>query len=868
MISEHVMNLPSKMDDLQSMSSLAVDESIASRSIIVFSKLSAKIEPDTINLSVQDTRAMVARVQKVINVECVEGLSDGTFVMSGSYEQIVKCHGILCQLLSQSNDSIRTRRVVNRQTTSDQERKVIETHSRRNEAEEGKKKVYTERKKEFIETEKASAHEQRRQKSAKDVEIVSQETHHDKATKDMMTCMKFALVDEQQMKELRKAVLEINKMFPVTLERAPDRQSWQILGELTTIEEILQILEGKIKIKRLDPRSDDQTDDDDVDVDDDTNDNGKDNLDDGNSETDDHSEYDDDDDDSSQKLEHDLGYVKVSVYRGDITDENSDAIVNAANQHLSHDAGVAKAIVSKGGSPIQDECRRIVFAKGEIKTGEAIITHSGNLNCKMVIHAVGPNWNGNDKDNDKALLAKACMASLQQAEKYGFKSIAFPAISSGINGMSKNVCAKIMFDVVEEYNNSTPPSRAFKVNDVRFVNNDVKTVNIFQREFRARYGQGKVRLEPELTRKTISSMLDRAKHVDGLSDGSSNQQATWRKEESRGRAISMISSQASPVFQSYDDSSPYVSWKLLEPQSERPSHRQQSSHSNPSKASKTPPNPYYKASTALSNPSKASKTPSSPYKAITTPPNPSKASTPPNPYKTSTTLISPYKASTKSSPMLSGGYGGARPKQKSSQGTGHEQDKLLSSKKRFKDDPECPICLTNIRQPKTLPKCKHTFCKRCLDEALRKSPKCPLCRDPVRSRHIGNQPDGSMPVRSRHIGNQPDGSMPVRSRHIGNQPDGSMIHRDEQFSLPGYEQYGTIVIQYSFNGGIQGPDHPNPGQRLVFTVGRSITLGMDNQIVWGDIPHKTFAHNGGNYGYPDQTYLSEVQQILKAMLTR
>lgn len=117
--------------------------------------------------------------------------------------------------------------------------------------------------------------------------------------------------------------------------------------------------------------------------------------------------------------------------------------------------------------------------------------------------------------------------------------------------------------------------------------------------------------------------------------------------------------------------------------------------------------------------------------------------------------------------------------------------------------------------------------------------------------------------------------MPVRSRHIGNQPDGSMIHRDEQFSLPGYEQYGTIVIQYSFNGGIQGPDHPNPGQRydstcrtaylpnnqqgrdvfkllkrafdcrLVFTVGRSITLGMDNKIVWGDIPHKTFTQNGG-----------------------
>ena len=109
------------------------------------------------------------------------------------------------------------------------------------------------------------------------------------------------------------------------------------------------------------------------------------------------------------------------------------------------------------------------------------MTGPEKLPCKKIIHAVGPEWRiGEEKS--KRLLKQACQESLVVANNYGFKSIAFPAISSGIYGMPKDVCAKVMFDAVSEYVLRRDPAKQ-TLTDVRFENIDDPTVKVFKKEF-------------------------------------------------------------------------------------------------------------------------------------------------------------------------------------------------------------------------------------------------------------------------------------------------------------------------------------------------------------------------------------------------
>jgi len=127
----------------------------------------------------------------------------------------------------------------------------------------------------------------------------------------------------------------------------------------------------------------------------------------------------------------------LRVVKGDITERNVDAIVNAANSYLKHGGGVAGAIVRKGGGIIQEESDKIGF----VPVGSAAITTAGRLPCKAVIHAVGPRMGEGDEDNK---LKNALLSTLQLASEKGFKSISIPAISSGIFGFPKDRCAKIL----------------------------------------------------------------------------------------------------------------------------------------------------------------------------------------------------------------------------------------------------------------------------------------------------------------------------------------------------------------------------------------------------------------------------------------
>lgn len=138
------------------------------------------------------------------------------------------------------------------------------------------------------------------------------------------------------------------------------------------------------------------------------------------------------------------GNRQLRIVQGDITRESTDAIVNAANEHLTHGGGVAGAISRAGGRAIQEESTR----KAPIATGEAVITTGGKLRARYVIHAVGPRGAGQESDR---LLEAAIRSSLRVAEENKLRSIAFPAISTGIFGYPLHDCARIMTRICAEW---------------------------------------------------------------------------------------------------------------------------------------------------------------------------------------------------------------------------------------------------------------------------------------------------------------------------------------------------------------------------------------------------------------------------------
>jgi O-acetyl-ADP-ribose deacetylase len=135
---------------------------------------------------------------------------------------------------------------------------------------------------------------------------------------------------------------------------------------------------------------------------------------------------------------------EIELIQGDITESNTDAIVNAANSELILGGGVAGAIREKGGPAIQEACNAI----GHCAVGDAAVTPAGHLNAKYVIHAVGPRWGEGDEQNK---LRNATLNSLKRADEKQLTSITFPALSTGIFGFPMELAAEIMIQAVKEY---------------------------------------------------------------------------------------------------------------------------------------------------------------------------------------------------------------------------------------------------------------------------------------------------------------------------------------------------------------------------------------------------------------------------------
>jgi len=166
-------------------------------------------------------------------------------------------------------------------------------------------------------------------------------------------------------------------------------------------------------------------------------------------------------------------HLLFQIVHGDITQESVDAVVNAANTQLSHGGGVAGVISRQGGPLIQQESNQWVLEHGPVTHESPAYTSGGSLPCRYVIHAVGPIWGSGDEDNK---LASAVRGSLELTETLDLKSIAFPAISTGIYGFPKERAARIIFKTLSTYCLQNPQT---SLENIRLTLLDQSTLRIF-----------------------------------------------------------------------------------------------------------------------------------------------------------------------------------------------------------------------------------------------------------------------------------------------------------------------------------------------------------------------------------------------------
>ena len=138
--------------------------------------------------------------------------------------------------------------------------------------------------------------------------------------------------------------------------------------------------------------------------------------------------------------------TRIEVVQGDITTQTTDAVVNAANSDLTGGSGVNGAIHSAAGPELPEALRRI----GGCHTGDAVITPGFEMQCKYIIHAVGPVWHGGSL-GEEALLARCYRACLDLATEYELSSIAFPSISTGVYGYPPHLAVPIAVNSVKEH---------------------------------------------------------------------------------------------------------------------------------------------------------------------------------------------------------------------------------------------------------------------------------------------------------------------------------------------------------------------------------------------------------------------------------
>ena len=162
----------------------------------------------------------------------------------------------------------------------------------------------------------------------------------------------------------------------------------------------------------------------------------------------------------------------ITLVKGDITEQAVDAIVNAANSSLMGGGGVDGAIHRRGGPAVLEECKRVrqKHYPGGLPTGSAVATIGGNLPARWIIHTVGPVYS--TKEDRSALLASCHTEALKLADELGARTLAFPAISTGVYGYPVDEAARVAVDAIK--------STITRVDEVLFVLFDDRTYRAFE----------------------------------------------------------------------------------------------------------------------------------------------------------------------------------------------------------------------------------------------------------------------------------------------------------------------------------------------------------------------------------------------------
>ena len=167
--------------------------------------------------------------------------------------------------------------------------------------------------------------------------------------------------------------------------------------------------------------------------------------------------------------------VEINVFKADMSRFRADAVVNAANETLQHDGGLAAALLEAAGPQLQELCDEIISSRGHLATGEVVVTAAcGQLQCEHIIHAVGPRFSSDNPQRAVGLLKRAVKGCLTVAETYKYHSLAIPAISSGVFGFPLDICADTIVGAIKEHCEDMYGDCLLK--KIHLVNKDDKTV--------------------------------------------------------------------------------------------------------------------------------------------------------------------------------------------------------------------------------------------------------------------------------------------------------------------------------------------------------------------------------------------------------